>query len=68
MEANENLAGVLAEAARDAGLAAARIEGLRLLSGGASKEMWAFDLIAQDARDRGLQGWRMGRARRSHVA
>ncbi|RYD88191.1 MAG: phosphotransferase family protein, partial [Sphingomonadales bacterium] len=42
----EELANALRDAARQAGLAVAEVEGLHLLSGGASKEMWAFDLIA----------------------
>jgi aminoglycoside phosphotransferase (APT) family kinase protein len=44
----EELANALRDAAREAGLAAAAVDGLRLLSGGASKEMWAFDLVGED--------------------
>ena len=44
----EELANALRDAAREAGLAAAAVDGLRLLSGGASKEMWAFDLVGEN--------------------
>ncbi len=46
MGAEADLADALCQAARSAGLAADRVEGLRQLSGGASKEMWAFDLVS----------------------
>lgn len=48
MGADDELAFALRDAARAAGLAAERVEGLRMLSGGASKEMWAFDLVSDD--------------------
>lgn len=42
------LAAAIGEAAASAGLADASVSGLKRLSGGASKESWAFDLIAAD--------------------
>ena len=49
MEAQESdLAAALLDAARSAGLAAHGIDGLRQLGGGASKEMWGFDLLLDD--------------------
>ena len=48
MGADGDLGDALCAAARAAGLAADRVENLLQLSGGASKEMWAFDLIAAD--------------------
>ena len=48
MGAEIELGEALREAAAGASLPAARVESLRMLSGGASKEMWAFDLIADD--------------------
>ena len=48
MGAEIELGEALCQAAAGAGLPAARVENLRMLSGGASKEMWAFDLIADD--------------------
>jgi len=44
----------LLDAARTAGLAALGIERLRRLSGGASKEMWAFDLTLESGETRAL--------------
>ncbi len=44
------LAAALVEAARAGGVSAASIEGLRRLSGGASKQSWAFDLLGEDGR------------------
>jgi aminoglycoside phosphotransferase (APT) family kinase protein len=46
--AGEALAEALLAAARASGLRARGIAGLRRLSGGASKEMWAFDLALSD--------------------
>jgi aminoglycoside phosphotransferase (APT) family kinase protein len=46
MGADADLPEALCTAARDAGLKVAGVENLRQLSGGASKEMWAFDLAA----------------------
>ncbi len=43
-----HLADAIAEAARSDGWPDARVEGLVQLAGGASKESWAFDLIAAD--------------------
>ena len=48
MEADTDLAEALRRAAHDAGMPAERVDNLRQLSGGASKEMWAFDLVAPD--------------------
>ena len=42
------LAEAITDAARRGGCDAVRAEGLKRLSGGASKESWAFDLIAAD--------------------
>lgn len=44
----------LLAAARDAGLAARDATGLRRLSGGASKEMWGFDLTLENGETRAL--------------
>ena len=44
------LADDLREAAREAGLAAESVAALKRLSGGASKESWAFDLCLEDGR------------------
>lgn len=43
-----DLGTALLDAARAGGIAATRIEGLRQLGGGASKEMWGFDLVLAD--------------------
>lgn len=43
-----DIAEALRQAAHGAGLPVERVDNLRLLSGGASKEMWAFDLVAED--------------------
>jgi aminoglycoside phosphotransferase (APT) family kinase protein len=48
------LAGAILEAARQAGLAGEAVAGLRPLGGGASKEMWAFDLLLEDGTRREL--------------
>jgi len=48
MGSDLDLAEALLAAAREAGCAAAAVAGLRQLSGGASKEMWAFDLVGTD--------------------
>ncbi|WP_188643851.1 phosphotransferase family protein [Tsuneonella deserti] len=45
MGAEHELADALLAAAREAGIDASEVTGLRQLSGGASKEMWAFDLV-----------------------
>ncbi|WP_202390129.1 phosphotransferase [Tsuneonella aeria] len=46
--AESELAAHLANAARGAGIDCRHVTGLRKLSGGASKEMWAFDIEAAD--------------------
>lgn len=48
------LADALLEAASSAGLAARSVEALRPLGGGASKDMWAFDLVLDDGTTREL--------------
>lgn len=45
---HEALAGAILDAARQGGLAAREVLGLKRLSGGASKETWAFDLMLDD--------------------
>ena len=52
--AETDLAQAILDAARAAGLDAAAISGLKRLSGGASKETWAFDLEASDGSRREL--------------
>ena len=56
--AETDLAQAILDAARAAGLDAAAISGLKRLSGGASKETWAFDVEASDGsrRELALQG------------
>lgn len=51
---DEALAGAILDAARQAGLPATGVEGLKLLSGGASKETWAFDLALGSGSGRSL--------------
>lgn len=46
MGADNELGEALLAAARSAGIEATEVTGLRQLSGGASKEMWAFDLAS----------------------
>lgn len=48
------LADALLEAAETAGLAARSVEALRRLGGGASKDMWAFDLLLDNGTTREL--------------
>jgi hypothetical protein len=48
MGAEIDLAEALRQAAHEAGVPAERADNLRQLSGGASKEMWAFDLVTED--------------------
>jgi aminoglycoside phosphotransferase (APT) family kinase protein len=48
MRADDELADALLTAARSAGIEATEVTALRQLSGGASKEMWAFDLALDD--------------------
>lgn len=51
---DEGLAAAILDAARGAGLAARAVEALARLSGGASKETWAFDLLLDDSERRRL--------------
>lgn len=51
---DEALAPALIDAARAAGLAVAGLEDLKRLGGGASKDMWAFALVADDGARRDL--------------
>lgn len=51
---DEALSQAILDAARMAGLDAERIDGLTRLSGGASKETWAFDLVRADCSRRKL--------------
>lgn len=54
-EADEpELAAALLDAARGAGFAGSAIEDLRRLGGGASKDMWSFDLVLEDGTRSGL--------------
>ncbi len=51
---HDELAGAILDAARQAGLSATRVVDLTRLAGGASKETWAFDLVADDGAVRRL--------------
>lgn len=51
---DEGLAAAILDAARGAGLAARAVEALERLSGGASKETWAFDLLLDSGECRRL--------------
>lgn len=61
---HDELAGAILDAARQAGLHAARIVDLKRLAGGASKETWAFDLVADDGAVRRLVLRRQPQGRR----
>lgn len=50
----EELGAAIIAAAAEAGIAARAVDGLRRLSGGASKESWAFDLALDDGERRAL--------------
>lgn len=51
---DEALARAILDAARQAGVAAEQVLGLKRLSGGASKESWAFDIRDGDGREQAL--------------
>lgn len=53
-DAEPGLDAALLAAAREAGLLAEAVTGMRQLSGGASKEMWGFDLALGDGRSQAL--------------
>lgn len=51
---NAVLSQTILDAACKAGIDAKRVEGLKRLSGGASKETWAFDIVSSDGSQREL--------------